>query len=85
MTLDCHIASVCAPAWFCPILYNAIDQYKQLVGYRPRRFCHVGRRRKSARCCGQIQVRFRRFGDQARADARVTSFQTRKRLLRRCR
>ena len=35
-SLGSRMASVCARAWFCPILYNAIEQYKNVVGYRPR-------------------------------------------------
>lgn len=34
-TLGARMASVCRNAWFCPIIYNALEAYKKLVGYHP--------------------------------------------------
>ncbi|MBI4875021.1 MAG: YkgJ family cysteine cluster protein [Acidobacteria bacterium] len=38
-SLGARLESLCRHAWFCPIVYNALESYKRLVGYHPgRRF-----------------------------------------------
>ena len=34
-SLGGRMSSLCRNAWFCPIIYNALESYKHLVGYRP--------------------------------------------------
>ncbi len=36
-TLGARMASVWSRAGICPIVYNTIEEYKHLLGYRPRR------------------------------------------------
>lgn len=33
VSLGARMSSVCRNAWFCPIVYNTLEQYKHLVGY----------------------------------------------------
>jgi Fe-S-cluster containining protein len=35
-TLGSRFSSLCRNAWLCPIIYNAIESYKHLVGYTSR-------------------------------------------------
>jgi uncharacterized protein len=32
-SLGARMSSLCRNAWFCPIIYNALESYKRLVGY----------------------------------------------------
>ena len=32
-SLGGRLSSLCRNAWFCPIIYNALESYKHLVGY----------------------------------------------------
>lgn len=34
-SLGARMSSICRRAWFCPIVYNALESYKKLVGYHP--------------------------------------------------
>ena len=36
-SLGGRMSSLCRNAWFCPIIYNALESYKHLVGYHPAR------------------------------------------------
>jgi Fe-S-cluster containining protein len=36
-SLGSRMSSICRKAWFCPIVYNTLEQYKRLVGYHPQR------------------------------------------------
>jgi Fe-S-cluster containining protein len=35
-SLGSRLASICRSASFCPILFNALERYKELLGYHPR-------------------------------------------------
>ena len=34
-SLGGRVSSLCRRAWFCPIIYNALEAYKHVVGYHP--------------------------------------------------
>jgi Fe-S-cluster containining protein len=33
-SLRSRMATMCSRAWFCPIIFNTLEQYKKLIGYR---------------------------------------------------
>lgn len=35
-SLGSRMASIFSKAWLCPIVYNAVEDYKKLLGYHPR-------------------------------------------------
>ncbi len=35
-TLPGRMASMARRAWMCPIVYNALEEYKHVVGFRPK-------------------------------------------------
>ena len=41
-SLGGRLSSLCRNAWFCPIIYNALEDYKKLVGFRSREFTLPG-------------------------------------------
>jgi Fe-S-cluster containining protein len=38
-SLGGRMSSLCRNAWFCPVIFNALESYKHLVGYHPARDC----------------------------------------------